>query len=246
MTFYEEFSKYYDFIFPTGEAQVNLIIKHIPENKRNVLDVACGTGNYAIALAKKNIEVSAVDLDEKMIQETISKSHENNVHVDANTGDMTALNEVFPHEKFGSIFCIGNSLVHLTKLVDMEEALRQMYHLLEEEGSLILQIINYDRILKYDINGLPTIDNKEAGVKFIRRYEPNQRVGLINFNTELIINDGEAQRVYRNSVPLYLLQQEQLEGLLRVVGFRDMNFFGSFKEEPYSQEAYATVVVAKK
>jgi len=62
MGFYEEISKYYDYIFPVGKEQINFITKVAGEGPKSVLDIACGTGGYALELAKQGYAVTAVDL----------------------------------------------------------------------------------------------------------------------------------------------------------------------------------------
>lgn len=246
MGFYEELSRYYDIVFPTGAPQLKFIEKHATDTKDSILDIACGTGNYSISLAEKGFQVTAFDLDEEMIRKTKEKAEAKGVQLATFVGDMKALGEYFQRESFHVAFCIGNSLVHLTKLEEIQEALNQAYKILKKGGHLILQIINYDRIIKYDIDGLPTIEDKEQGVKFIRKYLYEEEKKLIHFNTELIITKGEGEESFANSVPLYPLQSQQLVGMLQNAGFSNVHLYGSFMEEEYKEESYATVVAAEK
>ncbi|SDK02453.1 class I SAM-dependent methyltransferase [Natronincola ferrireducens] len=246
MGFYEEFSKYYDYVFPTGDPQLNFIKKRITDSTNTILDIASGTGNYAIALAEKGFDISAIDLDKGMIEETKVKAKEKGILLNTYVGDMKELDKHFQRETFDVVFCIGNSLVHLTQLEEIQQTLNQMYYILKEGGNLLLQIINYDKIIQYNIDGLPTIENKEVGVKFIRKYVYEEEKRLIHFNTELIVTKGEEEAVYRNSVPLYPLQSQQLIGMLQNAGFKTIDLFGGFQEEPYKEESYGIVVAAKK
>jgi len=77
MEFYSEFSKNYDKIFPLNSKKLKLIdntFKDLKEKRENIklLDVGCGTGSYALALAEKGYEVQAVDLDAEMILSVLS------------------------------------------------------------------------------------------------------------------------------------------------------------------------------
>ncbi|MDP4181321.1 MAG: class I SAM-dependent methyltransferase, partial [Bacillota bacterium] len=59
MGFYDEISKYYDYIFPSFEEQLRFINDIAGEPPRSLLDIACGTGSYSIKLAKKGFDITA-------------------------------------------------------------------------------------------------------------------------------------------------------------------------------------------
>ncbi|AOY75977.1 class I SAM-dependent methyltransferase [Clostridium formicaceticum] len=246
MGFYEEFSKYYDIVFPTGQAQLKFIQEASKNTDDKVLDIACGTGNYAIALAERGFQVSAIDLDEAMMKTVEEKARAKGVQLTTYVGDMRELGTYLQQRSFDLAFCIGNSLVHLTKLEEIQNALHQMHNILGNEGKLILQIINYDRIMKYSIDGLPTIEDREAGVKFVRKYNYDESKRLIYFNTELIVTKNGETRTFTNSVPLYPLLSHQLIAMLQIAGFKDVKLYGNFMEENYKEESYATVIIAEK
>ena len=57
----------------------------------------------------------------------------------------------------------------------------KFYHCLNENETLVIQIVNYDRILKNHIETLPLIKNDK--VEFIRHYQFN--LPYLNFSTTL-------------------------------------------------------------
>jgi len=91
--FYEEFSKYYDIVFPLGEAQLRFINKRA-KDKKKILDLAAGTGNYSIALAKEGYEVTAVDLDSEMVKNIEEKANKEEVKVTAIAMDMKEIDKI--------------------------------------------------------------------------------------------------------------------------------------------------------
>ena len=87
MEFYSEFSKNYDKIFPLNTQKLELIdntFKDLNEKREEtkLLDVGCGTGSFALALAKKRYQVQAIDLDAEMISIAESKMQAARVEVD--------------------------------------------------------------------------------------------------------------------------------------------------------------------
>lgn len=239
MGFYEELSKYYDIVFPFGKPQFKFMLKRIKE-KGNVLDLASGTGNYSIALAKHGHHVTAVDLDEEMIKKIQDKNKVEGTDVNPCVLDMKDIDR-FEENTYDAVVCIGNSLVHLDDTEDIKDVLSKMYNLLSDKGVVILQIVNYDRILKYDVKELPLIDRPESGVKFVRNYDIED--GKVLFKTKLIIDDS---RTYDNCIKLYPLQSEELVNLLKEAGFSDIKLYGGFDEKEYTIDSFPLIVEATK
>lgn len=255
MGFYEQISKYYDYIFPTGKAQVEFIKASAGMPPKNMLDVACGSGGYSVELAKSGYEMTAVDLDDKMVEMAREKALQEGAGINVLRCNMKELEAVLTKAysdlnqgspRFDCIFCIGNSLVHLGSIKEITEVLRQMYSLLSESGSLLIQIINYDRIINFKINELPAIRNDEAGLEFIRMYRYDEMRGIVHFNTKLNVNGADGEERYENSIELLPVLSSDLHKALKEAGFSCIEFYGDFGFSPYNEEAFMLVVKATK
>lgn len=243
MKFYRELSRVYDIVFPEDPKTLSFLSKEV-KSSSVVLDLACGTGTYAIPLAMVAGEVYGIDLSQEMIDLAKTKCHKENLHFFVH--DMTRFNEVLPENKFDLIYCIGNSMVHLDSKEAITCFLKSIYGALSEDGELIIQIVNYDRVAKYDVKSLPTIDRTQQGVKFERRYNFRKDEGLVDFNTELTMFKVEKADVFENTVTLLALFSDELKLMLENSGFRDVNLFGSFEGAPFSDQAFSLIVKAKK
>lgn len=244
MGFYEELSKYYDIVFPLSKNKLEFIEGKL-ESKSKVLDIACGTGNYSIELAKSGHYVDGIDLDEEMINIAIRKSVAENVKAKFQVGDMRKINEIFAG-KYDMIYCIGNSLVHLRNIEEIKIFIKKTYEMLEDDGRLIIQIVNYDRIFKYNVDHLPTIKRKEAGVEFVRKYRLNEFDDKIYFNTEIIVTKNNEEKTYSNSIPLIPLESTELYNILKISGFSNIDFYGDFNGGEFNVDSYPLVAVASK
>jgi glycine/sarcosine N-methyltransferase len=241
MSFYQQLSKFYDLIFPTGKAQVELIAETAGDPPKRLLDIACGAGGYALELAKRGYSVSAVDLDAGMVESLQEKIRSTSLQISAIQGNMLELGQRLHGQRYDVAFCIGNSLVHLDGMEEVGRFLNAAKQLLSEGGQLVLQIVNFDRILAKEIHSLPTIENSEAGLKFQRMYEYVQGADRIRFKTILKAEGSE----YENAVPLYALQSDDLTSLLRQAGFANIRTYGDFKKSEYVRhESGALVIVA--
>ena len=108
----------------------NFLLKHIPAQCGNVLEVGCGAGAFARLLAKRADSVLALDLSPQMIQlaRERSKPYPN---IDFQVAD--ALAWEFPIEQFDCIISIA-TLHHLP----MEIMLAKMKAALKINGTLLI------------------------------------------------------------------------------------------------------------
>jgi SAM-dependent methyltransferase len=67
MDFYQSISAHYDLIFPVDPQTVDFIGGRAKPGSR-ILDIACGTGGYSLALAEKGHRLMGIDLDQSMIR----------------------------------------------------------------------------------------------------------------------------------------------------------------------------------
>lgn len=241
MSFYEEISKYYDDIFPIGLDQINFIKRFAGAAPKKLLDIACGTGGYSLALSSEGYDVTAVDLDNRMIEELQFKTTVQNLKINAIKGNMLTIGkDITP--TYDLAFCIGNSLVHLDGKKEIETFLKETKTLLGEAGRLVIQIINYDRILSKQITSLPTIENPEVNLSFERKYHYDKTTNKIYFKTILQVKDQKIE----NEIPLYPLMSGDLTIMLKSAGFKAIKLFGDFKEADYNPQTSYTLVIAAK
>ncbi len=230
MGFYQQISKYYDFIFPTGKDQINFLREVAGKPPRSVLDIACGTGGYSLELCRQGYNVTAVDLDNKMLEQLHEKVKAEGCSVEIIQANMVQVDQKLS-SKFNLAFCIGNSLVHLENIQQIKEFLTNIKKFLENDGSLVLQIINFDRIILRDIKSLPTIENKDVDLTFERNYDYDKQNKRISFRTRLTV----AGKSYDNEVPLYPLRQDELIEALTAAGFKKLKLFGDFNGNEFDQ-----------
>ncbi len=241
MEFYQQISKYYDYIFSTGEEQVRFLKEVAGSPPKRVLDIACGTGGYSLELAAQGYDVTAVDLDAEMLKQLGDKIDISKGTLEYFQSDMVKVNEKL-QQKFNMAFCIGNSMVHLENIQQIKEFLVNTRTMLENDGSLILQIINYDRIILREIKSLPTIENKDIGLSFERNYEYSKENKKIAFKTRLTVEGKSLD----NEVLLYPVRQDELTEALGDVGFKKLKLFGDFNGSEFDKyNSYMLVVWAR-
>ena len=240
MTFYERLSKYYDVIFKMGQAQMDLIQSQVEKGKR-ILDIGCGTGTYTIPLAQLGYQMVALDYDQSMVDKLRGKADAFDLQIESFARDMMGLDDLI-EDAYDGILCIGNTLPHLEDMDQVEAFLKIVHKKLDENGAFIIQTVNYDRVFKNNVTKLPLIERPENGVVFDRSYEMLDE-GKIKFIGKLSMPDGT---VSESSTTLLGIRLSMLETALKNAGYSNVQAYGSFKKDDWSDESYTTVVVAKK
>lgn len=237
MSFYEEFYRHYDAVFPVKKEKLQFLkdsFKEFPAGAA-LLDIGCGTGGYTIEMGKLGYHTVGIDLEPAMLQQAEEKARQVRNYSEFKRLDMKNLDSLYSRPCFSGVFSYGNVLAHLSGGKEVLGLCRKIHKVMRAGGVFAVQIVNYDRIVQQKVKTLPTIENKEKGVKLVRRYH-HRDDGLIDFSTDLIVQEDGEEKRYENSVPLYPLQRKEFSSIMKSLGFETTETFGDFKESPFKPE----------
>ena len=243
MAFYTDISLVYDDLFPVSAEQRSLLVSLCEGGGvRSVIDCGCGTGAQLLPFAVAGVSCLGFDPDPSLVdiaRRKLAGYPKARVEI-GGFSDLPRLASV-PSDL---LLCLGNSLVH----VPAEEAgrfLSDAAQALNPAGTLLLQILNYERLLRTGVTELPLIRAAEGAVEFRRRYTwENDRKVL--FRTSLRLSTGDEPKIVRNEIPLYPLYPEELWEMLSKTGFGNVRFYGDFARTDFSPESEALICLAKK
>ena len=239
MEFYNSIHSYYDYIFPLNQKQVEWVNAECIQIPSRILDIGCATGNLAVELAKKGHILNAFDLDGGMIQLATQKSSSGNPQF--RRANMLNIEKNYRADFFDVVVCFGNTLVHLTSESSVLQFFNAVYSVLKPGGKFLIQILNYDFILKNEIEELPIIENDR--VRFVRQYYfGNDK--LIQFKTRLL--DKQNDKLIENTVELYALEKIQIEALLLKTHFKNIEFRSSFADNSFSPDKLPLIIKVEK
>ena len=240
MSFYQQIAPYYRHIFKINANQVDFIKFIIPESDSKILDIGCGIGTLSFELTNYYKNILGIDMDAEMIRVASKNMVAASKSLHFQQLSMLKLDTFIDKNSVESIICFGNTLVHLNSLNEIANFLQQSKAVLKSNGKLLLQIVNYNRIIKKNIKQLPLIENDE--IIFERNYFYRKTENKIDFNTRLIVKS--TQQIIENSIELLPLLKEELALLLNKAGFKNCNYYGNFNKETYAIDSPALIIEA--
>lgn len=242
MSLYETIAGFYDELFPLRVSRLAFIDSFLSQAGRTVLDIGCASGELALALAKKGHHPVAIDLGREMIALAAAKAKKQGLKVDFLVKDMSELGDDFSPGSFEAVICFGNTLVHLENPAAMQKVFGSIYKVLSRGGRVMVQVVNYDRVLSQGIKTLPLLESKHFS--FRREYRYHEVEHRIDFITHL--TNKKSGQVLTSTERLYPLRFSELKQILGDAGFSRLQFFGSEDKVPYDAASPALVAVARK
>ncbi len=212
---------------------------------RPLLDIACGTGEHADALSHAGYTVIGLDFSLEMLEKARS-AYPAPAWV---AGDMAHL----PLQGVGCLggaLCLGNSLAILLEDGHYTTLFRGLKPLLAPGAPLLIQILNYRRILDQGIRHLPLNfrDAEGAELLYLRILDPldPKRIRIEILTLERKFPEEESRIVQSTSRIMRPLCADELETFLKQAGYDRLEIFGDYAGSPYSPgESSDVIVVAR-
>jgi ubiquinone/menaquinone biosynthesis C-methylase UbiE len=127
---YPQYSERVAELFPT-------VLARFDAKPQTVLDIACGEGTFAVAMAKKGFQVTGVDLSPQMLQFARERAEKENVKVEFLPQDMRSLSF---EESFDLVTCWFDSLNYLLELEDLKKTFAGVCRALRKAGLFIFDM----------------------------------------------------------------------------------------------------------
>jgi glycine/sarcosine N-methyltransferase len=243
-SFYDRLSGDYDEMTKFSnrlETQIEILSPWVEKYQiRSAIDIGCGTGLHTLALCRLGVRVYGVDSNEKMLARAKEHSERLKCPVEWHHMDMLELDRL--SVKVDALFCLGNTIPHILKESELLQSVNAMNNALLNNGFLLLQQLNYDKILR-DKERIVGIQKQEQG-EIIRFYDFISP--LIRFNVLKIEWQENTPKHDLFSTLLRPFKKEDLTFAFTGNGFVDFKFYGSLQGTPFSAESRDLVVFGRK
>lgn len=242
---YGEFAKIYDDLINEDINYDNMVSRIIEIcNEHNIeckdyLDVACGTGNVTVRLAKHFKDIYAVDLSEDMLREAFNKLKENRIKGKIICQDMT---EMQLNRKFDLITSVLDSTNYITDEDDLEKYFSSVKEHLKDDGIFIFDVNSYYKLSEILGNNIYTYSEDDVFYTWENVFEDN----MVSMFLTFFVKKGELYERFEEEHFERAYKEEELESALSNCGLKVINKFDGYSNNKVQANSERVVYVVKK
>ena len=242
---YGEFAKIYDELI-NEDINYDEMVDRIIEicNSYNVelndyLDIACGTGNVTIRLAKYFKNIYGVDLSEDMLREAFDKFKEARIKGKIICQDMT---ELSLNKEFDLITSVLDSTNYITDLNDLQNYFNGVYNHLKSNGIFIFDVNSYYKLSEILGNNIYTYSEEEVFYTWENVFEDN----LLSMFLTFFVKKGDLYERFEEEHIERAYTEKELEKELEKANLEVLAKFDGYTENYVQANTERIVYVIKK
>jgi ubiquinone/menaquinone biosynthesis C-methylase UbiE len=189
-------------------------------------DLGCGSGLDSIALSQLGLKVTGFDISEDMINAAAGNAARYKADAEFHAFPMNHIPKQF-NNKFSLAVSLGNSIANIEKK-KLIPSLARMHSVLKPGGHILIQILNYERILaaKERIVGITQKENST----FIRFYDFEKERTFFNI---LKIEKTEKIQHALITTEIFPYKSAALIKLVKDAGFKKVQKYGGLNRSDY-------------
>ena len=246
MSSYNDFAYIYDALM--ADAQYDKRTEYILElfekySKKPtlLLDLACGTGEFSLRLAKRGIEVIGVDMSEDMLSIAREKS------VETQTDILFLCQKAEELDLYGTVdgaVCCMDSINHITDAENLKTALERV-SLFLEKGCLFVFDVNtpykHENVLSDN-----TFVFEEENIYCVWQNFYNKENAVTDISLDFFVEEDGLYERFSESFSERAYTVDFLENLLKDAGFSVKGVFGDMVQNPPKESEERIYLVAVK
>jgi ubiquinone/menaquinone biosynthesis C-methylase UbiE len=243
---YETFAFVYDEVMDDRlyEQWLDFSKRHLPDGKKNILEMACGTGALAVDFAKAGFTVTALDLSEEMLTMASKRAAEEEVQIQFVQGNMLDLSEM---GQYDAVTCFSDSLCYMSNRQEVQQVFDDVYQALEEEG-----------VFLFDVHSIHQIDQvfpeysyhyQTEEFAFLWDSYPGEKEHSIEHFLTFFVKAHDNEEQFVRYDELHQERTYTLDNYLMMLessGFMDVAVYADFTDEAPTEESCRWFFVCKK
>lgn len=207
-----------------------------------VLDCACGIGIHAVALSRMGFKVSGSDASSGMLGQARERVRKEGLSIPLQESRWQDLPEKWD-ERFDLVFCTGNAIGHSIDEEDMVRSLRGMRGVLADNGCLVIETRNWEKLMANPPDVTPLGPRAREGVRGIPVYFwtfPPDWTGSVHIDVVFLFQQGSRISFDNRRVTYYPFRSADLARRLEMAGFSRIVSTYSPEREVYVVQACPT------
>lgn len=214
---YQKISIHYDSIYRWKDYENDVVILEEFFRKseimvKQILDVACGTGNHDLLLARKGYRITGIDSTAEMLA-IAKKKVRNAIFRESDMKDFVL------NHTFDAVICLFSSINYNLDLRELEKTLRNFYRHLKPKGICIFDTWILKKNFRNRLNGIGYTDEDFDIVRFgYSKATSNSRTSTSLY----LIRDRGKLQFCTDSAGHFL--PSEILALMRKIGFNSSEY----------------------
>jgi 2-polyprenyl-3-methyl-5-hydroxy-6-metoxy-1,4-benzoquinol methylase len=232
----------YAFMFPdsciaeAADQMARTLALTAPSGK-TVLDLCCGPGRCAVALAKQGLSVTGVDRTKYLLDKARARARKEGVSVKWVQEDMRNFVRKDSYDLALSMF---TSFGYFESREEDSRVLKNIYTSLRPGGQVLLELLGKENLAKiFQPSLAETAPDGSILIQQPHILDGWSRVS----NVWTVVRNGKARQF---TIELNLYSGQELRARLELAGFEDVKLYGNLDGEPYGPEARRLIAVGRK
>ncbi|MFD0048270.1 class I SAM-dependent DNA methyltransferase [Actinomycetes bacterium NPDC127524] len=245
---YERFAYVYDALMKNApyEKWLKLLLDKwgtYDVSGKKILDLACGTGEFTVELARCGFEVAGVDLSEEMLSVANEKASLMGLQIPFYQQDMAGLEGLGVYDGV-TIFC--DSLNYLRTENDVQAAFRGVNEHLKSGGLFMFDVHSVFKMEQIFQNHTFAVNDED--VSYIWDCFPGEEPYSVEHDLSFFVRDEESGLYDRFDEWHYqrTYQTETYERWLNEAGFEVLEVLADLNEEPPSSTTERILYICRK
>ncbi|AKN32553.1 SAM-dependent methyltransferase [Clostridium carboxidivorans P7] len=245
MKCYKDFAHIYDELINKDidyKSWVQTILKNYDElnmDRKDYLDLGCGTGNITELIAAKFVSSWAVDLSYDMLTEAETKMRSKGIKVKFVCQDITQLNL---NKKFNLITCCLDSTNYILEEEKLIAYFKGIHNHLKDNGIFIFDMNSYYKLTKILGNNIYNYDDEN--VTYI--WENFLEDDIVDMYLTFFVKQGEYYRRFDEEHSERAYKHERVCELLKLCGLELVKVMDNYEEKIISHETERITYIVKK
>lgn len=228
MKTYNEFANIYDelmddFDYEKWFKYIEEIFNRYGKTPKNILEMACGTGNISYFFGNTGYKLTSFDLSSDMLSEAYAKLNKfKNIQLlNQNMIDFKLKG------KFDSVISLCDSINYILKEEDLLKTFKNVYDHLEVNGIFIFDINSYYKL--ENIIGNNTFVEDRDDIYYIWENEYEEDENIANFYLTFFQSEnGHAYKRFDETHRQKAYKRSKIEELLFNAGFKSVDAYEGF------------------
>lgn len=208
---------------------------------KEILDLACGTGEMSSRLARKGYKVIGVDLSPEMLEIAQEKSYSNNLQVIYVNQD---LKELELHKKSDSVISFCDGFNYILDQNDLLNIFKKINTYLNDNGLFIFDISSEYKLK--NVLGQNVFSDTGEEVTYIWENYYDEETKILEFDLTIFTKENDLYKREEETHYQRAYSIDEIKSIMQESGFELLDILNTNTNEKVSETAERIMFIGKK